>query len=94
MAKFGKKCVFLLFCFLVLWLAAGMTDFLLVSNFDRPLFCLRDKDAYQDGGSGIYRGLGWSFDIKGHFLPDDEYPGVTEYTFYLFGNEVTSVIRD
>lgn len=77
----------------LLWLAAGTADFLRASSFERPLFCV-PVDTAKDGGSGLYRGLGYSFDIKGNFMPEDELPGVTEYTYYLFGNNIRSGIRD
>ena len=44
----------------------------------------------QDGGSGTYVGLGYSFDIEGNFVSEskDLLKGVTSYRGYLFGNEV------
>ena len=45
-------------------------------------------------GSGKYIGLGYSFDIKGNFMPEDEFPGVTKWTYYLFGIELQTQIRD
>ena len=47
-----------------------------------------------DGSSGIYNGLGYSFDIKGNFMPEDEFPGVTHADFYLLGRHIKGVIRD
>ena len=47
-----------------------------------------------DGGSGHYQGLGYSFDIKGHFMPEDECPGVTAYALRIFGVAVSAGTRD
>ena len=47
-----------------------------------------------DGGSGTYKGLGYSFDIEGNFMPEDEFPGVTKARFYLLGKMLKEAIRD
>ena len=79
----------------VLWLFLGMIDFALVHNYRKPLFCV-DVDLTDDGGSGKYVGLGYSFDIEGNFMPDtetpateDKKPKVTSYRGYIFGKEVS-----
>ena len=97
MKKIGKKksVIFAIMILLVLWIAMGLIDYFRVSNFERPIFCLLDvENSYEDGGSGIYNGLGYSFDIMGNFMPEDEYPGATRYTYYIFGSEVSAGIRD
>ena len=50
----------------------------------------------QDGGSGTYVGLGYSFDIEGNFVSEskDLLKGVTSYRGYLFGNEVARGFRE
>lgn len=78
---------------LVLWLVMTLSDFDRVRRFELPTFCVLTNGA-DDGGSGTYVGLGYSFDIQGNFLPEDEFPGVTRYTFEIFGRNVTSGIRD
>ena len=77
----------------LLWLAAGAIDFGRVTHFDRPMFCMLANGA-DDGGSGEYIGLGYSFDIEGKFMPEDEAPGVTAYRVKLFGITVGNGIRD
>lgn len=72
----------------VLWLCVGITDFALVHNYKKPLFCI-GVELYQDGGSGKYAGLGYSFDIEGNFMPEAKDPGVTSYRGYIFGKEVS-----
>ncbi len=58
----------------------------------KTIFCMT-IETYDDGGSGHYVDLGYSFDIKGKFMPEDELKGVTEYTYYLLGIRVQSAIR-
>ena len=79
----------------VLWLCVGIVDFALVHNYRKPLFCV-GVDLTDDGGSGRYVGLGYSFDIEGNFMPDtetpateDKKPKVTSYRGYIFGKEVS-----
>lgn len=79
----------------VLWISIGLVDYFRVSGFEKPVFCLLDvENSYDDGGSGKYIGLGYSFDIKGNFMPLDELPGVTQYTYRIFGLVVKTGIRD
>ncbi len=88
-----KKVIIALICVLMLWLAVGIVDYCKVHRFERPIFCVC-TEPMQDGGSGKYVGLGYSFDIEGNFMPDDEFPGVTKWTYYLFGVEMQTQIRD
>jgi len=90
----GKRRIFsVLFIILVLWLALFLTDFYRVTRFEKPVFCVL-TGAYDDGGSGKYCGLGYSFAIEGNFMPNDEYPGVTRYHAKLFWMHLKSGIRD
>lgn len=88
-----KKIIISAVCVVVLWIIIGIVDFSRVHDFEKPIFCVGTKLA-DDGGSGKYVGLGYSFDIKGNFMPEDEFPGVTKWTYYIFGFEVQSQIRD
>ena len=72
-------------------MVVGVVDFSWVHSFERPIFCIVGETA-DDGDSGHYAGLGYSFDIKGNFMPEDELKGVTEYSYHLFG--IQSTIRD
>lgn len=91
----GKKKMICLGIVLVLflWVGIGTVDYLRVHNFEKPLFCI-GVDLADDGGSGKYIGLGYSFGIKGHFLPEDELPGVTEYSYRIFGIHAEHGIRE
>lgn len=88
-----KKIVICAIVIVVIWIVVGLLDFFRVKSFDKPLFCI-ETEMYDDGGSGHYIGLGYSFNIKGNFMPEDELPGVTEYTYYILGFEIKSGIRD
>lgn len=74
-------------------LCFGTIDYFRVKSFEKPIFCVGFNLA-DDGGSGKYLGLFYSFDIKGNFMPEDEIKGVTRYDYYIFGAKVTSGIRD
>ncbi len=78
---------------IVLWAALAVADYVRVHSFEKPIFCIA-ADTADDGGSGKYVGLGYSFDIEGNFMPEDEFPGVTQWTYYLFGIEIETQIRD
>ena len=52
-------------------------------SFDKPKFCIATMTA-DDGGSGKYIGLGYSFDIDGH-LTVDSWFDVDSYTYKIFG---------
>lgn len=80
-------------CAVVLWLAAGIIDYCRLHRFEKPIFCV-GINLSDDGGSGKYVGLGYSFDIEGNFMPEDEFPGVTKWTYHLFGLEMETQTRD
>ena len=55
---------------LISWASIAYTDYADVAiSFDKPKFCILLNGA-DDGGSGKYIGLGYSFDIKGHLDAD------------------------
>jgi hypothetical protein len=64
-----------------------------IHGFEKPFFAIC-RDGYDDGGSGIYTGMGYSFSIKGNFMPEDKFPGATHTEFYILGNKITESIRD
>ena len=88
-----KKMMIAAVCVVALWLAAGIVDYVRAHRFEKPIFCIGTELA-DDGGSGRYVGLGYSFDIEGNFMPEDQFPGVTKWTYYLFGVEIETQIRD
>lgn len=89
-----KKKLFLSLCILlILCIGTGMIDHSRVHKFEKPWFCII-INGYDDGGSGTYIGLGYSFDIEGDFMPEDELQGVTKYTMKAFGITIASGVRD
>lgn len=94
MKKTRKKVIIIIVCIIAVGLIASVVDFVLVHNYRKPLFCV-GVDLADDGGSGRYVGLGYSFDIEGNFMPDtetpaaeDKKPKVTSYRGYILGIEI------
>ena len=85
-----KKVISVVLCAVLIWSAMVVTDFLLVRNYRKPLFCIGINLA-DDGGSGKYAGIGYSFFLEGGFMPDDDEPDVTSGQGYLFGREIMRV---
>lgn len=87
----------LLFLFLVIfavWIGLSVSDYRLVCHeFEKPKYAYPVK-TQDDGGSGTYVGLGYSFEIEGNFMPEDEKPGVTEAKFYLMGIKLKEAVRE
>jgi hypothetical protein len=82
------------FFLLAVWAGiTGIDYWRTVRTFARPLFAICTH-GYDDGGSGIYTGIGYAIHIQGNFMPEDEHPGVTLAEFYLFGNPVAKALRD
>ena len=88
-----KKVLIIIALSIVLWASMVLVDYSRAHRFEMPIFCVA-TEVFQDGGSGHYVGPGYSFDIKGNFMPDDEFPGVTKWIYYLFGIEMETQIRD
>ncbi len=88
-----KKISIIIISILVLWLIVCVTDFIRVHNFEKPLFCI-GTNISDDGCSGHYVGLGYSVDIGGNFMPEDELSGVTKFTYKFFGIHIESGIKD
>ena len=67
---------------ILIYFSLGMTDFLLVINEGKPLFCVKD-------GESNYNGLGYSYIIYDHPIT-----GKSEYAFYILGNLVQSTFTN
>lgn len=63
---------------LLLWFAAGFTDYAMAESGKAPVFCIEQKD-------GVYVGLGYSYEMYPHLIT-----GKNEYALYLFGNLIKS----
>lgn len=62
-----KKIIVAVICAVVLWVAVGIIDYGRVHSFEKPIFCVGTELA-DEGGSGKYVGLGYSFDIEGNIM--------------------------
>ena len=78
-----KKVIVVVVCVIVLWIVIGIVDYSRVNSSNKPLFCV-GLELADDGGSGKYIGLGYSFDIDGH-LTADSWFDVDSYTYKIFG---------
>ena len=88
------KKLFLVFIFVfLLWFTAAATDLIRVHGFEKPIFA-RPAVTADDGGSGTYKGIGWRIELEGNFMPEDEFPGVTQFEYYLFDDLIHAAIRD
>lgn len=88
-----RKVILIIFIGLFLWLTMGSIDYFRVKSFEKPLFTF-NRVTEDDGGTGTYKGLDYSFEIKGNFMPEDELPGVTYYKYFIFNHFITEGIRD
>ena len=70
---------------LVSWISIAYSDYANVAiSYDKPKFCVSTMLA-DDGGSGKYIGLGYSFDIDGHLDFSSRKYEVDTYTYRIFG---------
>lgn len=88
-----KKIITLICALLVLCIGTGAIDYSRVLKFEKPWFCII-LNGCDDGGSGTYIGLGYSFDIEGNFMPEDELPGVTKFNMRILGISAANGVRD
>ncbi|TCK98649.1 hypothetical protein EDC19_1082 [Natranaerovirga hydrolytica] len=78
----------------VIGLGIGFVDYWRVCHlFEKPIFTIPIMTS-DDGGSGTYQGLGYSFEIQGNFMPEDEHFGVTHFEYYWFGNLVKKGMQE
>lgn len=88
-----KKIILFVFLFiLLLAIVFGVVDFFRVRSSSLPIFCL-NVEKIDDGGSGKYIGLGYSFYIKGNFLPDEPGAGITAYNYSILGIKIVKGIK-
>lgn len=89
-----KKWIIVFCVLIVLWgITIGVDYRTTMHGFEKPIFAAAKKTA-DDGGSGIYQGIGYSIEVEGDFMPEDEFPGVTYARFTLFGKEIKTSLRD
>jgi len=85
MKKPRKIIIIFLISLLLIWVFIIVFDFIRVNRkTEKPLFVI-GKELMDDGGSGLYKGLGYTVNIEGNFMPEDEHPGITRSDYKLFG---------
>lgn len=84
--KKSVKIIFIsLLSILLIWIFIIVFDFIRINRkVQKPLFIISEK-TIDDGGSGLYQGLGYSVYIEGNFMPEDEFYGITRSDYELFG---------
>jgi hypothetical protein len=81
-------------CALIIILTLFIADYVSVfQNYNKPIIA-RITNGADDGGSGLYKGIGYSIYIEGNFMPEDTTPGVTEATLTIFGYDIVSLKHD
>ena len=80
----------LVFSISVLSVAMFSIDYYRCAKLEKPLFALGINTA-DDGGSGLYRGLGYTVSIDGALSAEYGYV-VNEIEMYLLGNLVFAAI--
>lgn len=83
-----KRIIVCICAFLAIWITVCAIDFFRVKSFEKPVFILKTETS-DDGGSGMYYGIGYSFDIAGKFMPNDEEQGIIHYKFYIMNLFIT-----
>ncbi len=69
---------------MLIWIGIAYSDYAKVAiSYDKPKFCLLINGT-DDGGSGKYVGLGYSFNIDGHLESNGRYE-VDTYTYKILG---------
>lgn len=48
----------------ILWIAVFITDYAMVSSFKEPIFVVADGATADDGGSGTFKGLGYTVEVE------------------------------
>ncbi len=92
--KIFWNCLIVTISLLFIWIILFRVDYVrVIKNFEKPFFSFQ-TETQDDGGSGLYHGVGYTYYIKGNFMPLDEFPGVTQYQLFLFGHEIKSGLRD
>jgi len=63
-----KKIRKVLLIFMIIWICIISIDFVIVfALHNKPLFTILVSSKAHDDGSGSYKGLGYTFEIDGHF---------------------------
>lgn len=75
---------------LVLSIGTGTIDYFRVHNAEKPIFTI--PITADDGGSGIYYGLGYQIEIKGNFMPEDPTSGIKYVEYSILGITTKEIV--
>lgn len=91
-----NKIILIAFLIIVAWGTLAATDYWRTTHkFEKPIFAkILNKGGDDDGGSGRYTGIGYSIEIMGNFLPEEELKGVTHARFFIFGKQLKYAVRE
>jgi|GEM_PF-2636333 len=93
MKRWQKTGIAAVVCLVAFATVTGTVDCWRALAFEKPIFA-RPADMADDGGSGIYIGLGYSVEIRGWFLSADENPpGITDTEFQVLGIRIAGTKR-
>lgn len=77
---------------IVLWGIIFCTDYVRCSNFKEPIFVIANETA-DDGGSGIYYGLGYKVKIE-KTISAEYGPVLVKVEMYMLDKFITGAISD
>ena len=87
----NKKVKLIIISISILWLAVFTTDFIRCSSFLEPIFVVPIETTADDGGSGIYQGLGYTVTVEKYV--DAEYGSVlSSVEMRVFGQVIAASI--
>ncbi len=90
MKKAKKIFIGILIGLLLIWGSIFTTDFIRVSTFREPIFVIASETA-DDGGSGIYRGLGYKVKVE-KFIDAEHGTVLSSVEMTVFGKVVAAAI--
>ena len=74
---------------LLLSISTGIFDYFRVYSAEKPIFKI--SVTADDGGSGIYYGLGYQIEITGNFMPADPIPGIKYVKYSILGIPIEEI---
>jgi len=88
-----KKKLITVYCaLLILWGGMFITDFIRCGSLRKPLFVVGIADTLaDDGGSGTYRGLGYTVEVEGELTAEYGYV-VQSVEMWMFGKVISASI--
>lgn len=92
MNKISKIVISILGIILVLWSIVFTVDFIRCSCFMMPVFVVAGETA-DDGGSGIYYGLGYQVKVEKNISAEDG-PELIKVEMYMFDKFITGAIAN